>query len=75
MPIVIVDAETHQFFSSQCTAVRDENHRPVCETFHGDDVQNDPFPDLGRGEARVSVRACGRSHAAPYRRSAEHVHE
>ena len=37
-------------FYMQCTVVRDENHRPVARRFMGDDVQKDPFPDLGRGD-------------------------
>src|ERR1700681_1973950 len=50
MPIVVVEAQTHEFFATQRSVVGDENHSPVARRFLGDDVQDDPFPDLRRSD-------------------------
>ncbi len=52
MPIVVNGAQAHEFFATQGSVVGDENQGPIARRFVGDDVQDDPFPDLGRGHPR-----------------------
>jgi len=52
VPVVVFATQAHQFLTAQSAVVGHEHHGPIAGRFLGDDVEDDPLPDRGRGEPR-----------------------